>query len=234
MKIHRYLTAFLLVAVLCPLASAEPSCRPTVRIAANNYPGADVIPTTNNLVLPTGKSIEAQGQKLVIQGRLVDSQCMPVKEAVVELWQVDPFGKYTLAFPEDIVTPRPMFAGAGRVITDSEGNFSFITGFPGVIVYQVWESYQVKIKGETVTKKRQITIHRTPHINLRVKADGFQPFSTVLFFDGDRRNAADVVYKKLSAADQASVTLTMSQSDDEQVIGSKEIVLAGRSRYRTY
>lgn len=214
--------------------NAEPSCKPTARVAASNYPGVELIPTTNNLVLPTGKSIEAEGQRLIFQGRVVDSQCLPVKEAVVELWQVDPFGKYTLLQPDEAVNPRPLFAGAGRAITDVDGNFSFITGFPGIITYQVWEPYKVIVKGEAVIKRRLITIRRAPHLNLLVKGDGFQPFSTALFFDGDRRNPEDIVFKKLNASEQTSVTLSMTQQDDAQVIGSKEIVLPGRAPYRTY
>jgi protocatechuate 3,4-dioxygenase beta subunit len=209
-------------AAFTSLANAEPKCAPTTQLAALHYPGAAAIPTTNNLILPTGKSVAAEAQQLVIRGRIVDSRCIPVQEAVVELWQRNPFGKWYLAEREDLATPGAIFAGAGRAITDSEGNFIFITGFPGA------ETYRARIKNKLVT------VIRAPHVNIRIKAKGFQTVSTMLFFEGDRRNAGDPSYKALSVEKRSSVTMTMSQPDDETLVGSTQIVLSGKSPYQTY
>ncbi len=207
-------------------AHAQSKCTPTARVNAPNYPGRDAIPTTNNLLRPTGKSVEAEAQRLIVAGRVLDSRCMPVKEAIVELWQMNPFGRWYLAEEEEIATANPVFAGAGRTITDAEGNFTFITGFPGVGTMTTKEG-----KGK---KAKSSTVQRAPQIYIRVKSRGFETFSTALFFEQDRRNASDPVYNKLSGPARSSVTMTMTPNGDDEVVGSKDIVLAGKARYRTY
>lgn len=231
--LHSFLTLFI-ISVIGAAASAAPVCKPTARVSVMHYPGGEAITTNNNLILPTGKSVEADGQKLIIQGRLVDSQCKPLKEAMVEIWQVNPFGQYELLEDDEAATPKPSFAGTGRAISNAEGQFSFTTAFPGVVTYQVREPYKVIVKGKEVTKYRMVTHRRAPHINMLVKPDGLATFSTTLFFDGDRRNADDIVFKKLNTAQQNSVTMNMSPLDDNTVVATKEIALPGLTPYRTY
>ena len=77
------LPAVLLLAAF-PVAAA-PTCSPSTSIKHFDYPGASAIVTTNNLILPTGKALEADGQKLIITGRVVDRNCMPVPEAMTTL-----------------------------------------------------------------------------------------------------------------------------------------------------
>ena len=230
---HSVFTVFV-VSLIAAAASAAPVCKPTARVSVMHYPGDEAITTNNNLILPTGKSVEADGQKLVIQGRLVDSQCKPLKEAVVEIWQVNPFGQYELLEDDEAATSKPAFAGTGQAISNADGQFTFTTAFPGVISYQVKEPYKVRIKNKEVTKYRMITLQRAPHINLLVKPDDMAQFSTTLFFDGDRRNSDDIVFKKLNTTQQSSVMLNMSPVDDTTVVATKEIVLPGLTPYRTY
>ena len=67
------------------------------------------------------------------------------------------------------------------------------------------------------------------NLDSRIEAEGFDTFSTVLFFENDRRNLEDTVYNKLSAASRESLTLSMS-ADGEDVVGNKQIVLRGKAR----
>ncbi len=191
-------------------AMAEPRCRPTTQINTVNYPGAKKIPNNNNLILPTGKSITASGQKLLIIGRVLDSHCMPVPEVMVELWQANPFGEWVLAGPDDLSTPNPTFAGAGRVVTDTDGQFQFITAFPGAV-------------GK-----------RAPNLNVKIHGDDVPNFSTVLFFANDQRNMDDSVYKNLTPAGRSDVTLHMGQTDDGDLAGTIDIYLPSKAPYRTY
>ena len=199
-------------------ADAAPHCTPTARLVARNYPGAENIPSTNNLLLPTGKAVPVEGQRLIITGHVMDVNCVPIKEAVVELWQTDPYGQLFLATDSDRANARPVFAGAGRTITDMNGEFTFITAFPGV-------------SAAARKNKRAMT---APHVNLRINAEYFTAVTTTLFFENDRRNADDVVYKKLTAAQKEGTTLTMRQGENGDVMGETAIVLDGKTRYRTY
>jgi protocatechuate 3,4-dioxygenase alpha subunit len=73
----------------------------------------------------------AAGQRLRIEGRIVDGDGKPVNDAAVELWQANSQGKY--ASPEDPQDKpiEPAFRGYGRSLTDDAGLFRFRTIKPG-------------------------------------------------------------------------------------------------------
>ncbi|MFZ0883199.1 MAG: protocatechuate 3,4-dioxygenase subunit alpha [Candidatus Acidiferrales bacterium] len=73
------------------------------------------------------------GERVMIEGRVVDGDGVPVPDAVIEIWQANSFGKY--AHPEDL-QDKPIevgFSGYGRVPTDELGRFSFTTIKPGAV-----------------------------------------------------------------------------------------------------
>ena len=71
------------------------------------------------------------GERLQLQGRVVDGDGKPVNDAAIEIWQANSQGKYASAEdPQD----RPLdagFRGYGRSLTDEGGNFRFRTIKPG-------------------------------------------------------------------------------------------------------
>lgn len=73
------------------------------------------------------------GERIVVSGRLTDGDGAPVPDAVLEVWQADAHGRYD--HPEDKQDkPRDTgFKGYGRVPTDKDGNFRFITVKPGAV-----------------------------------------------------------------------------------------------------
>lgn len=211
--------SFLLAIAFMGTAShAMAECVPTPRVQTAKYPGAASIPTSNNLLLPAGKSIESDGQRLVVSGQVLDKHCLPVPNAVVELWQATPYGKAHVAEKKEMLTPYPTFAGAGRTVTDVNGQFTFTTAFPGVYGY--------------VGDKKQYSV-RAPQLNLRINAPDMADFSTALFFENDRRNDTDVVYKRLSLERRSAVTMRMSPMGQD-LHGDIQIVLPSYTRYRTY
>ena len=73
------------------------------------------------------------GERVTIEGRVVDGDGAPVPDAVIEIWQANSFGKY--AHVEDL-QDKPIeagFLGYGRVPTDDGGRFSFTTIKPGAV-----------------------------------------------------------------------------------------------------
>ncbi len=71
------------------------------------------------------------GERVRIEGRVLDGDGKPVNDAAVEIWQANSHGKY--ASPED-TQDKPLeqrFRGYGRSLTDNEGNFRFRTIKPG-------------------------------------------------------------------------------------------------------
>ena len=71
------------------------------------------------------------GERVVIEGRVLDADGQGVPDAMLELWQANSAGKY--AHPED-TQEKPIekgFQGFGRIPTAEDGSFRFSTVKPG-------------------------------------------------------------------------------------------------------
>jgi protocatechuate 3,4-dioxygenase, alpha subunit len=91
----------------------------------STYGGHDLI--TNNLVTP-----DASGEKIRIEGRVLDGDGAPIPDAMVEIWQADAAGRY--AHPADTrALPNAVFKGFGRSATDEAGRYAFDTIKPGAV-----------------------------------------------------------------------------------------------------
>ena len=75
---------------------------------------------------------DASGTKIRIEGHVLDGDGMPINDAMLEIWQADPQGRY--AHTSD-TRPRPntKFMGFGRSATDKNGVYSFDTVKPGSV-----------------------------------------------------------------------------------------------------
>ena len=207
----RNLIAALLLALAAAPALAA-SCSPTPPLPVQHYPGVDNITPGNNLRMPAGKAEEStDGQRVVLYGTLLDNNCVPIADARVELWQVDPFGKYMLATPEDQVSARPVFAGTGRTYTGNDGSFRFITSFPGV------------------------ADKRAPHFDLRISLPGQKDFTTALYFAEDGRNAKDPVLAKLKQPeDRRKLNMQVNEAGAAGLGAAITLVMPYKVNYRGY
>ncbi len=75
----------------------------------------------------------AGGERVSIQGRVLDGDGKPVNDALIEIWQADAQGRY--AHPDD---PQDKaldagFKGFGRAATDDNGVFRFVTHQAGCV-----------------------------------------------------------------------------------------------------
>jgi protocatechuate 3,4-dioxygenase beta subunit len=218
----KYAVMFVCLAALAASAFAGPTCVPSNRVVTENYPGERAINPSNNLLLPAGKAVAAQGQKITITGKVLDKNCAPVANAVVELWQQNPYGRWILASDADLAGAEPTFAGAGRTYTNNEGEFTFFTAFPAPGAHS-------ERKG-----KKTISWRRAPFVNIKITRRGLSDFTTALFFAGDERNDADVVFKKLSAKARTDASLVVTPNDAGELVGKVEIVLPVVAPYRVY
>ena len=116
----------------------------------------------------------AKGERIVIEGRVIDGDGAAVPDALIEIWQANAAGRY--AHPEDGQSDKPLdpnFRGFGRCATDAEGRFRFTTVKPG----------PVPGRGNRL---------QAPHINVLLFSRGLLiHLHTRLYFDGDAANAAD-------------------------------------------
>jgi protocatechuate 3,4-dioxygenase alpha subunit len=75
----------------------------------------------------------ASGERITVSGQVWDGDGKPVPDAMLDIWQANADGKY--AHPEDKQAKRldPSFFGYGRIPTDRNGAFRFVTVKPGPV-----------------------------------------------------------------------------------------------------
>lgn len=110
-------------------------CKPTKKFM-NNYEPKKFEPS-NNLLRRNGREPVFCGEKIVIRGRVLDSNCVPISDAKVYLWQVGCDGKYPYEPLRSQVNEhyinhnsKSTFQGAGVATTNNNGEFQFITIYP--------------------------------------------------------------------------------------------------------
>ena len=71
------------------------------------------------------------GERIILHGRVLDSDGRPVRGTLVEIWQANAAGRYKHVVDGHPAPLDPNFTGAGRCLTDDQGNYRFITIKPG-------------------------------------------------------------------------------------------------------
>jgi len=131
---------------------------------------------------------EALGERIVIEGHVLDGDGEPVPDCMIEVWQANAEGKYD--HPEDRQDKAIDlgFRGFGRVATDPEGRFHFRTVKPG----------SVPGRGNTL---------QAPHISVQVYARGLlKQLFTRIYLEGEPLNDTDPV---LTAIDEAAARMSL-------------------------
>jgi len=81
--------------------------------------------------LTTQHKSAPQGQRIIVTGRVLDEAGKPVPNTVMEIWQANAAGRYIHSKDNWDAPIDPNFTGAGRVVTDAEGRYRFVTIRPG-------------------------------------------------------------------------------------------------------
>ena len=122
------------------------------------------------------------GERIAIEGRVLDGDGQPVPDALVEFWQADSQGKY--AHPEDAQqkSVAPGFRGYGRQATGDDGKFRFTTIKPGPVPGPGGKP-------------------QAPHIAVSVFARGLQRrLVTRIYFPDEAANSSDFALGRVEAA----------------------------------
>ncbi len=129
----------------------------------------------------------ARGERVTLEGRLVDGSGAGVSDGVIEVWQANAAGKY--AHPEDR-QKKPLergFRGFGRIPTDAKGRFRFNTVKPG----------RVPGPGGGL---------QAPHLVVTVFMRGLlKQLATRIYFPDDPANAEDALLRRVPAARRATL-----------------------------
>ena len=131
-----------------------------------------------------------------------DRQCAPVAGAVVDLWQANAKGRY--AHPRDR-NPAPLdpdFQGAGRVISDAEGRYRFITIKPAPYALEY-------IEGNPSDAG-----YRPAHLHFKVSKTGLSVLTTQMYFEGDPHQDSDPVLGRLRDKERDALIIAAKSSGD--------------------
>jgi protocatechuate 3,4-dioxygenase beta subunit len=74
---------------------------------------------------------EPLGERIIVTGRVVDSDGRPLSNTLVEVWQANAAGRYVDPVDQHPAPLDPNFTGAGRCLTDDDGHYRFVTIKPG-------------------------------------------------------------------------------------------------------
>src|SRR5205823_3107043 len=69
---------------------------------------------------------EPLGERIILSGRVTDSDGRAVRNTLVEIWQANAAGRYVDPADDHPAPLDPNFTGAGRCLTDEEGLCRFV------------------------------------------------------------------------------------------------------------
>jgi protocatechuate 3,4-dioxygenase, beta subunit len=156
-----------------PGAFAEELTRTPSQTEGPFYPDHLPLDTDNDLLIVNDGITPAVGEVTHLSGRLLDARGEPIKNATIEIWQVDAQAAYLHSGSDNHGRRDANFQGFGRFLTGSTGEYYFRTIKP------------VPYPG------------RTPHIHFAVKSKGQRKFTTQCYVKGEARNERDGIYRSL-------------------------------------
>jgi protocatechuate 3,4-dioxygenase, beta subunit len=140
------------------------------------YPNKLPLDTDNDLLIVNDSITPAVGEVTHLSGRVLDLKGEPVRNALVEIWQVDGKAVYLHTADSSRKEGDTNFQGFGRFLTSSTGDYYFRTIKP------------VPYPG------------RTPHIHFKVKKAGKELLTTQCYIKGEPRNEKDGIFRDIKDA----------------------------------
>ena len=85
----------------------------------------------NDLTKNARRNGEPIGERIKVSGKVMDEYGKPLKNVLIEIWQANAAGRYIHRAEIHDAPLDPNFLGAGRMLTDKDGNYSFYSVKPG-------------------------------------------------------------------------------------------------------
>lgn len=183
------------------------TCKQTPEIMPNYL--INIENKSNNLRRKTGIPYAAAGEFIKIQGFLMDAACLPITNALIEIWHLDTYGVNKEILPNedrDFTRHDVNFTGGGKFYTDNMGRFEFLTVMPGVV------------DDESVSQ-----------VNFHIKHHDFPDFYTVMFFP-QQENMKDELFHNIHEDLQSCVVA-------EQIAHNNyvfNVTMMNRNTYKKY
>jgi protocatechuate 3,4-dioxygenase, beta subunit len=157
----------------------------------------------HNEVTPHDSDLTAQhtgeplGERILVHGRVLGEDGLPVRGGLVEVWQANAAGRYRHKTDQHDAPLDPNFIGAGRMLTDDNGYYRFKTIKPGAYPwsnhYNAW---------------------RPAHIHFSLFGSGLlSRLVTQMYFPGDPLQPLDPIFNGIP--DEKSRNRLISSFDFE-------------------
>ncbi len=172
--------------------------------------------TTADADLTTRHAGEPIGERIIVTGRVLDSDGRPVPDTLIEIWQANAAGRYAHHIDNHPAPLDPNFDGVGRCLTDSLGRYRFVTIKPGAYPW-----------------KNHPNAWRPAHIHFSLFGRAFtQRLVTQMYFPGDPLFGQDPIFNSVPdpAARQRMIAgFDLGTTEPEWALGYQwDIVLRGR------
>jgi len=149
------------------------------------------------------------GTRITVEGRVLDGDGNPVPDAMIEIWQANASGKYAHTEDTQDKPLDPEFKGYGRVATDQNGHFRFVTIKPG------------PVPGPNNSLQ-------APHLVISIFMRGLlKRLVSRLYFPGDSANANDPVLNSVDLSRQKTLMPRKVKESDEVFLW--DVILQGEN-----
>jgi protocatechuate 3,4-dioxygenase beta subunit len=179
------------------------------------YGAGDVTELDADLTRNARVNGEPVGERIIVTGRVLDENNRPVPNALIEVWQANSTGRYLHKNDQHDAPLDPNFTGAGRCLTNDQGEYRFVTIRPGAYPW-----------------RNHYNAWRPAHIHFSVFGTNFlSRLVTQMYFPGDPLQPLDPIFN--SIPDEAARNRLIAAYDHEVTeelwaLGFRfDIVLAG-------
>jgi protocatechuate 3,4-dioxygenase, beta subunit len=156
------------------------------------------------------------GERVIVAGRVMDEDGRPIRRTLIELWQANAAGRYRHNVDDHRAPLDPNFSGAGRAITDDNGEYRFVTIKPGAYPW-----------------RNHANAWRPAHIHFSLFGPCFiTRLITQMYFPGDPLMALDPILQSIPE-ERARARLVsrfdLKLTEPERALGYRfDFVLRGR------
>lgn len=160
-----------------------------------------------DMTLIRGHRQRAAGQVVQLSGRVMNGRGEPVRNARMEIWQANTYGRYT--HPSDPNTQYaldPAFEGYARLRTDRDGRYAIVSIKPGPYA---------TARGDM----------RAPHIHFEIQGSVDRKVTQV-FFPGEALNSQDRHLNSVRRPETLIANVSASSNVDGVIVATWDIVLA--------
>jgi protocatechuate 3,4-dioxygenase beta subunit len=155
------------------------------------------------------------GERIVVAGRVLDEDGAPVRDSLVEVWQCNAAGRYHHAKDQHDAPLDPNFQGFGKLLTDAQGNYRFVTIKPAPYP---WGNHR--------------SAWRPAHIHFSLFGNAYaQRLITQMYFPGDPLLPLDPIFNSVpqGARDRLVSAFDLDLGMEGISLGYRfDIVLRGR------